>query len=433
MSSNLMQNLAAFLFDCFLSVWFFESEFRSEESLLRRAISCLPLLGIFPLVFSADFLGSMFVRFFYRWILLFHMLLLLKRRDALRCLYLSILCALTFAAQQNLLIFSKNATRYLITGSTYRLAVVLVLEYVIPFLLMTWVSRSIPFPRVIALKRHQLLMLALLTPSVLYVKENFFSAARALSADFTLREAVYPVIISVLVLIIIANYDRFWQLRVDWEEQLVLDVARRYQYQNLQNQVSAQEENRAVIHDIRNHLLALSSAGGVVQQEHVRELLENIDSANITADTGNETLDAILVQKQREAISQRVRMVADLDLRQAAPIGPMDTISIFANALDNALEAAAQVPAELDRYIRIRGGAIANLYVVRMTNSCTGNLQFRDDGLLSTGKQDAAHHGIGMRSMRRAVARIGGSLSFDQQDGSFTLTVSLPRRAAESD
>lgn len=64
MSSNLMQNLAAFLFDCFLSVWFFESEFRSEESLLRRAISCLPLLGIFPLVFSADFLGSMFVRFF---------------------------------------------------------------------------------------------------------------------------------------------------------------------------------------------------------------------------------------------------------------------------------------------------------------------------------------------------------------------------------
>lgn len=433
MSSNLMQNLAAFLFDCFLSVWFFESEFRSEESLLRRAISCLPLLGIFPLVFSADFLGSMFVRFFYRWILLFLMLLLLKRRDALRCLYLSILCALTFAAQQNLLIFSKNATRYLITGSTYRLAVVLVLEYVIPFLLMTWVSRSIPFPRVIALKRHQLLMLALLTPSVLYVKANFFSAARALSADFTLREAVYPVIISVLVLIIIANYDRFWQLRVDWEEQLVLDVARRYQYQNLQNQVSAQEENRAVIHDIRNHLLALSSAGGVVQQEHVRELLENIDSANITADTGNETLDAILVQKQREAISQRVRMVADLDLRQAAPIGPMDTISIFANALDNALEAAAQVPAELDRYIRIRGGAIANLYVVRMTNSCTGKLQFRDDGLLSTGKQDAAHHGIGMRSMRRAVARIGGSLSFDQQDGSFTLTVSLPRRAAESD
>ena len=423
-----IEKIAASVFEVVLSLWFFRSELRREESSWRKWLSALPLLGLVPLVLSADFVGSMAARFFYRWGLVFAALLILKRKDVPRCLYMGALCALTAVTQQNLLILSKALTRGLISDPALRTATVLLLEYIIPFLIFTWISQTIDFSRVKAFTGHQIVMLALLIPSVLYVKSNFFLSPRNTPMSLTVSSAAYPVIISLLAMVIIANYDRFWQLRVDREEQILLDMARQYQYKNLQDSISAQEENRAIIHDIRNHLLALSAADGQTHREHIDSLLESIDTANITADTGNETLDAILLQKQREAISQHIRMVADLDLREAVEIGPMETISIFANALDNALEAASQVPAEEDRYIHLRGAQAANLYVVCIANSCVDGVKQGEDGLLLTKKADAEHHGVGLRSMRRALQKVGGCFSFEQKDGCFALSISLPLR-----
>lgn len=96
------------------------------------------------------------------------------------------------------------------------------------------------------------------------------------------------------------------------------------------------------------------------------------------------------------------------------------------------MEAAAKVSSEEDRFIRIRGGKIANYYIVRITNSCTGKALRQDDGLLMTGKDDPTHHGVGMRSMRRTLSRLGGSFAYEQTDDSFTLSISLPQNTGNT-
>ncbi len=415
------------VFEVFLSAWFFRSEYRETESVGRKAGSVLILFALAPLVLLQNLLGSMSVRFGYRMLVLFLALFFLNREKPQRCLYLASLCALAFAAQQNLLTLSRSLTHGIIDNEVFRFLVVLLMEYLLPFVILSLVSNSIDFARVSAFSGHQLVMLGLLIPCVLFVKRSFFVLTTNQPRSLPLTSALYPLIISTLILFLIAYYDRFWQLRNDREEQQLLSIAQQQQYKNLQMQIAAQEENRAVIHDIRNHLLALASTGTQTQKKHIEELLESIDQASVTADTGNATLDAILLQKQRDAAALQIRMIADLDLRKAAPIGPKDTISIFASALDNAVEAAAEVPEEEDRYIHLRGGQVANFYIVRITNSCARKAELRDDGLLQTQKADAEHHGVGLRSMRRALDKLGGTLSFEQKDDCFILTLSLPQ------
>ena len=110
----------------------------------------------------------------------------------------------------------------------------------------------------------------------------------------------------------------------------------------------------------------------------------------------------------------------------AAFVESIDLCSIFGNALDNAIEAAEQVEDIQNRFISIKGGANANLYIVRITNSCSGKLLHKENGLLDTTKKNRAGHGIGLESIQRTLQRYHGVLTYQVEDNAFVLKFSLP-------
>lgn len=420
----------SYLYDVFLTVYFFRRIYNAKPSRHRFALALIPLLFFFPLMMTPFPIQTMPMRYFYRWALIFLNLLLYRVGCWQRCLYFSALCSLSFLAVQNFVISSKFINSYQSYDAVLNFCVTCVMEYIMPFVIFHAVSANLDFEKMQRIRLHQAAMVALLVPTGLYVKQSFFVFADANTAP-GLSDYLYPVIISLLTLAIVANFDRFFILRAEKEKQTLIDLSRQYQYQNLQDQLAAHKEIRHLHHDMKNHLLTLSALGNEQQSEYIQSLLHQMDNFGNLVETNNPTLNVLLSQKVRIAREKHIRVKADLDLSPADFLEPIDICSIFGNALDNAIEAAEQLEDDQSRYISIKGGAYAGLFVVRITNSCTGNLLKTENGLLRTTKKDKAQHGIGLENIRRALQRYQGVLTYGLEGDTFVLKFSLPLEQPE--
>ena len=415
----------SYLFDIFLTLYFFRNLYSNERGYLRFAAALLPLFLFYPLMMTPFPIPTMPLRYFYRWGLIFISLLFYRAGNWKRCLYFSSLCSLTFLAVQNFIITSKFIDNYQSNNPVLSLMISFVMEYLMPFLVFHMISANLDFEKMHRIHRHQAAMVALLVPIGLYVKECFFSFADAGIVP-QLSDYLYPVIISFLTLAIVANFDRFFILRKGREQQALIDLNRQYQYQNLQDQLTAHKEIRHLHHDMKNHLLTLSALGNEQQHEYIQSLLHQLENFDNFVETNNAVLNVLLSQKIRTAREKNIRVKADLDLSMAAFVESIDLCSIFGNALDNAIEAAEQVEDIQNRFISIKGGAYANLYIVRITNSCSGKLLHKENGLLDTTKKNRAGHGIGLESIQRTLQRYHGVLTYQVEDNAFVLKFSLP-------
>lgn len=419
----------AYGFDIFLTLYFFRNLYGKEALKRKRRmlLSLLPLLLLYPLMMTPFPIPTMPLRYFYRWALIFLSLLLYKAGNWKQCFYFSALCSLSFLAVQNFVITSKFIDSYQSETLMLSILITLLMEYCMPFLVFHLASANIEFKKMHRIHLYQVVMVALLVPIGLYVKDCFFSFA---DAELTpgLSDYLYPIIISLLTLTIVANFDRIFILRKERERQTLIDLSRQYQYQNLQDQLSVHEEVRHLHHDMKNHLLTLSALGNEQQEAYIKSLLAELSAFGDSIETNSVTLNVLLSQKVRSAREKAVRIKADLDMSAVAFVEPIDICAIFGNALDNAIEAAAQVPDEENRFVSVKGGAYADLFVVRIANSCVGKPLVKENGLLRTTKENAMQHGIGLESIRRTLQRYQGVLTFHPEGDMFVLKFSFPLR-----
>ena len=89
----------------------------------------------------------------------------------------------------------------------------------------------------------------------------------------------------------------------------------------------------------------------------------------------------------------------------------IDLCTIFGNALDNAIEAAALVEDAERRMVHMSVSRKKNFLMITLRN---------------TTKADAFSHGYGIKSIRQAVSKYGGTAEFGIRDGFFTLQIMIP-------
>mgnify|MGYP000887539359 CR=1 FL=1 len=131
------------------------------------------------------------------------------------------------------------------------------------------------------------------------------------------------------------------------EEQLVLyqreNELRYHYYEELDRKY---RESRKVIHDMKNHLQAVEDlyAGQKTEagDRYVKDLYHMLNVLGEKRYTENQMLNIILNEKIREAEAKGITVtvrVGDIDL---SDIKEIDLTTIFANLLDNAIEAAGE-------------------------------------------------------------------------------------------
>jgi sensor histidine kinase regulating citrate/malate metabolism len=191
-----------------------------------------------------------------------------------------------------------------------------------------------------------------------------------------------------------------------------------------------QVETRAFRHDINNNLamalMMLEEGHADEAKDHISDMLGHIRSLSPKYVTGDEMLDIIISMKADKMDEKNIRFTLDGVADGGLNIKPMDMCSIFANALDNAIEAASACD---DPQISFSIKRTEKFFIIKITNSASAKVDVGK--LLSasgyTSKKDKDHHGFGLMNVRRSVEDCNGILKAQSDDKSFTLSIMMPR------
>lgn len=194
--------------------------------------------------------------------------------------------------------------------------------------------------------------------------------------------------------------------------------AMQLQYEIWNHKKDSDDAIRIMVHDLKNQLQALKNQPAAYQA-----LNQRLEEYRIAAYTSNSVLNAIFNEKERLAKEKGIQFTIESAFGSFDFMDDLDLCSIFANALDNAIEAAEKCD-EGNRWIKLRYQEKAAALFVRIENSCAVIPQIQN-GELKTTKSDPLYHGLGIKSMKLALSKYSGTLSIDTTDH-FSLSILIP-------
>lgn len=183
------------------------------------------------------------------------------------------------------------------------------------------------------------------------------------------------------------------------------------------------DNTRKLVHDIRNHILAM---------EHLYEEQQNLIGCQYTKDvhdilnqlgqkyyTSCKILNIILNDKVQ--IMQAHDIEADIKISEVdlSFIREVDITTLFANILDNAIEAAAD---SQDKRIILRVVMIHDFISINLKNSMLKEPVKTSRGFLST---KLSHEGLGLKNVERVIAHYKGDVQYEWGEQYFITRIML--------
>lgn len=219
-----------------------------------------------------------------------------------------------------------------------------------------------------------------------------------------------------------------WAMLVlDRQQQLEQEYALAQHYRKYYEALEQQQfEIRRLKHDLANHLQILRALPEVERNDYIDSIIENQAFSKVLAYCADSTVNAVLTAKENLMRQKGIRFYVKVEIGQELWMERADICALFANALDNAVEACEKLT-EGQREISLEVRQGKGLLVVKTENSCLKIENGERGSLSKTTKKDTANHGFGLRSIREVVKKYGGHMEIDQAAGRFTLFLYLPQ------
>lgn len=182
-------------------------------------------------------------------------------------------------------------------------------------------------------------------------------------------------------------------------------------------------------HDMKNQLSVLANLNSEEKDRYVESINETIDIYNDIAKTGNEVLDIVLTQKSLLCTSKNIKFTYICDGTPFANFDPMDITALFANIIDNAIEAVSKESDERNRIIKFNASEKGGFICIHSENYCDTPIKFDSDGLPVTTKEDKLNHGLGVKSISYLANKYNGNATFSWKENIFSANVLIPVEA----
>ena len=185
---------------------------------------------------------------------------------------------------------------------------------------------------------------------------------------------------------------------------------------------SKYNEIRQLKHDINNQISVARSMFRYGNQNEAIRHLENLSNSLSDAGgicyTGISSVDAIINMKWQEALNKNIQFTTKINVFESMTIDNMLICRILANLLDNAIEGAERCSC-VNKYIHI-----SMIQVDKKLRICVINSSDEvDTQNLKSSKSGNGLHGIGVSSIKKAVAQLNGVMSFEWEDETFTVDI----------
>ncbi len=173
----------------------------------------------------------------------------------------------------------------------------------------------------------------------------------------------------------------------------------------------AYQVNARLFHDLHNHIgvlrqfLTHEKYGEAVR--YLDELQAPVQNLTATVWTGDETADYLINSKAAAAEADGIRFQAQVEFPRRTNIRSVDLCAILGNLLDNAIEAARQVPDPSGRTVALTIRRIHQMLVIKVENSFAAS-PVQENGELKTTKTEGGLHGWGLKSAQTAAEKYDG-------------------------
>lgn len=199
------------------------------------------------------------------------------------------------------------------------------------------------------------------------------------------------------------------------------ELQHRY-YDNLENKY---KESRKLIHDIRNHLQSIERLYENKEQDLAKKYTTDIhlmlNELNQKYYTSNRILNIVLNDKYQIIKSTNISFDCKIGEINLDFMREIDITTIFANLLDNSIEAAKKV--EDNRYIKFHLNKFNDFIVINIINSMKDKPIMKNKKIKST-KVD--HEGLGLENIRKTLEKYEGNLGIDFDDNEFKVNIVIP-------
>lgn len=237
-----------------------------------------------------------------------------------------------------------------------------------------------------------------------------------LSSEVFIARYGYAGLIVFCIMVLVIN---FYCLHFWYDVAANQELRHRLELTQAQNELTCQyyrdleesySKSRKVIHDIRNHMQAMEQAVRLDEsRDYFSDVHEMLNSLGMKFYSDNRMLNIILNDKLKGLREEQAECsLGGIDIGFLSDI---DITTIFANLLDNAIEAGE---GQESFWLKIRGEQIQDFTLVKIWNSCRA------------GEKKKGHEGLGLDNVRQALEKYHGELTAEQADGVFSVTVVFP-------
>lgn len=188
-------------------------------------------------------------------------------------------------------------------------------------------------------------------------------------------------------------------------------------YEELENN---QNQIRKFRHDMNNHL---SIVGSLLEEGNLSGAKEYFGSISGYMQTANRkfcrnsVVNAVINAKYQMMMDASMDAFLNIDIDKMMSIDDVSLCTIFANTLDNAIEACRKIEDTARRKLKLRCRYTENGYFsFEITNSKVNKITEKKGRFLSD-KEDKSDHGIGISSVKEIVDKYDGTLdiSYDKE------------------
>ncbi|MEE0727471.1 MAG: ATP-binding protein, partial [Clostridium saudiense] len=115
----------------------------------------------------------------------------------------------------------------------------------------------------------------------------------------------------------------------------------------------------------------------------------------------------------------------NINISKLGFIKDIDICAIFANALDNAIEACMKIDNDLEKSIQVKATYINGFAIIKFTNTKVNEIKFSDKRI-QTSKDNKKIHGIGISSIKYIVGKYNGEVIVNYSENEFILKIMIP-------
>lgn len=213
------------------------------------------------------------------------------------------------------------------------------------------------------------------------------------------------------------------QTKLEYE---LMKEKEKYSKESMEIIKRSNEELREFKHDLKNYLLPLQEAMETMPQSEMAKVWEKInqkiEDVQTLIQTGNSYVDSMINTKITLARSEKVDVKCTI-LSKMEGIDDLEFCSVFGNLMDNAIEAERKVTEKKEIIISVEEQM--GYLRLEIQNKIEKSV-LNENSSLNTTKKDTSSHGIGHKSIKRTMQKVGGALKYYETGDLFCAEAVFP-------